>query len=163
MRILFFIFTSFILFSCGNTKWETKSFEGFSIEVPDYLTASTRLNDAADAQFENGVREVYLVVLKETKEEAAGFTFDSYCEVVKENFKKGADAEIINENHVKVNSLSSFQFDSFARVEGYEVFYVAGIFESENNFYQVISWTLKGRKDTYEADLRRIVNSLKEI
>ena len=108
------------------------------------------------------VKEVYLLAIKETKAEAVGFTFDSYCEFVKNNVKETTVGEFENEEHIRVNDMSSLQFGAYEDLDGVMLYFYVGVFESKNNFYQVTGWTLKSKMDEYKDDLKRIVNSLKE-
>jgi len=158
--LLLFVIVTF--FSCGEAKWETKEFNGYTMELPDYLTEANGINEEAEVQYQNVIREVYLVVIRESKADTYGYTFDSYCDFVKNNVKEVTVGEFENEEHVRVNNMSSLQFEAFEDLDGTMIYYFIGVFESENNFYQVLAWTLKSRMDEYKPDLKRMVNSLKE-
>ena len=48
-------------------------------------------------------------------------------------------------------------------VDGINAFYSIGIYEGEENYYQVLSWTLSSKKHTYQNKMKKVLYSFKEI
>lgn len=162
MRFLTLLFILSVFLSCSKTKWEVKEFNGYSVELPDYLTEAKDLNDAAEVQYENNIKEIYFILIRESKDEAVGYTYDSYCDFVKDNFHDGAGNHVENTVLEKINGLLCCQFEVFGQINDIEIYYNVAVYEGKNDFYQLVGWTIKGRMVEYKTDLERIVKSLKE-
>lgn len=48
-------------------------------------------------------------------------------------------------------------------LNGIDVFYKLAVIETNKKFYQVLTWTRADRKEKYEKDLVKIIESVKEI
>lgn len=162
----------------GEVAWKTDKTSGFyEIDLPEHMVASTELNDQATSQFEyvqeegGELKEHYLIVLLETKEEIAtydlGFEFDamSYGEIAVQSLEGGLDSYNILTKNPKVESINGMdcvKYEMEGSLGAVDVFYKLGVFEGEKAFYQVLTWTIKSQKDQFLPHMDKMINSFKE-
>ncbi|MBL0303430.1 MAG: hypothetical protein IPQ23_17310 [Cytophagaceae bacterium] len=70
-KIIFAILVSFIMISCQTTETDqvVTIEKKFSLTLPSFLSKSTELNEDATLQYQNMVKEFYVVVIEDTKSE----------------------------------------------------------------------------------------------
>ena len=136
------------------------------LDVPDYMVKAYGLNDVAKAQFQNTVKETYLILIEEDKEDIkiAGGSFTNPKEYFKffiESF--GIDSiHVISEESTKSGVFPAYQAQINGFVQGLSLFYLVTVIESPSYFYNVISWTLFEKKSELIDDFKKIATSLKE-
>jgi len=162
----------------GEIAWKTDKSTGFyEIEIPEHFEVMNDLNSEATSQFgyvadEGGTtKEHYLIILMETKEEIAsydlGFEFDamSYSELAVQSLEGGLDGyEVITKDPKveKVNGMDCVKSEMRGNLGAVEVFYKLGVFNGENAFYQVLTWTIEDQKEQFGPHMDKIINSFKE-
>ena len=62
----------------------------------------------------------------------------------------------INKMPAKLTTLSG-------TVDGIDAFYSIGIYEGQDSYYQVLSWTLKNKQYSYKTKMNKILYSLAEL
>ncbi len=153
----------------------------FDIKIPDRMDIMTDLNAEASLQYgyvkEMGleVKEHYLIVLMETKEEIETYDLDvefdamSYSEISVESLGNGLDEYNIlttNPEVEKVNGMdcvkSQMQGTLFGPQGNINVYYKLGVFEGDKAFYQVLTWCIEEQKGEFEADMDMIIESFVE-
>jgi hypothetical protein len=142
----------------------------FNINLPDYMSKTIGLNDAAAIQYKSVVKDVYGFVIFDTKEDLqlAEMNFASVKEFY-ENFITDfvADQENrkVSEPVYKTIGGVNFvecdlsYFDSAATIE---IYYLVGIVETKTSFYKVLSWSAADKKDKFKTDFQQILYSLKD-
>jgi hypothetical protein len=162
-----------------DTDWFTvDDNELFTFELPSYMEKTTDLNDEAaceyqyvDSPYQKGGREIYMLVMFETKEEIEeyelDFTFDAknYWELAVESLTEPLKAvkilspELRIENFNEMNLTRSFVFAKFGKIK---VYYNLAVYEGEHAFYQVLAWTVNEHFEYYKPDMERIIESFQE-
>ena len=144
----------------------------FSLRIPGFLTPTKKLHDEASLQYQNLVREFYMIVIDEsrtafdsmiTENEMKEYTtnLDGYAKLVKDQF---ADrVEDLDNIEIKTGQTSKGRdlrfFDANATVDGLKIYYHYGFVEDNKKYYQVISWTLQSKKDKYGPVMLDILKS----
>jgi hypothetical protein len=162
----------------GEIAWKTDSTSGFyTMEIPEHFEQMDGLNEEATSSFgyinenTNPYEEHYLIVLMETKEEIAsydlGFEFDamSYSELAVQSLEGGLDQyEVLTKNPKveTVNGMDCVKNEMKGALGDVKVFYKLGVFEGENAFYQVLTWTIEDQKDQFGPHMDKIISSFKE-
>jgi len=159
-------------------KVEVVTDNKFKLQLPDYLAnVKGELNDEAQLQYMNGLREVYLVALHEPKSE-----FDNYVELgllESDESKSQLDlytnllndmTEESSENYklkqridTVINGNSAIVCHQTKKVDGIETYFVTAFIQGVSDYYQIYSWTLLERKDRYESQLEEMIFSFQEI
>lgn len=158
--------------------WRTISTNSyFDVDIPSKMTISTELNDEASVQYEyvqevaGTVKELYMIVIMETKEEIETYELDmefdalSYGDLSVANLEGGLDTyEVLTKNPEieSINGLDCAKYEMSGSLGAVGVYYKLGVFEGENAFYQVLTWTLEDQKSEFKGDMEKMINSFKE-
>ena len=151
----------------------------YSMSLPDYLTEGNDLNDQASLQYQNIYKEVYVIVIDESKEDFVN-TFKELGEYddsksACDNYAK-AQMESIEGNMETVTSKSAFRKTKLhgcdTRISdvvgtqsgitdamGFTVAFVEG----KENLYMIMTWTFEKDKAKYQDDMDMMINSFKEL
>ncbi|MFC6097154.1 hypothetical protein ACFPVY_10915 [Flavobacterium qiangtangense] len=163
------------LFSCSESKEvETVTIKNkFTIELPDYLSEARDLHQDASLQYQNALREFYVVVIDEPKQEffdIASTTsdfpadFNGYHDILKGGLEDEiAKVDITPTKDLQINGLKAKTFSLTGDIEGTPVYYEVAYLEGKERFYQIVTWTLETSKDKYKDPMQKIINSFKEI
>lgn len=132
----------------------------FSMTLPSYMTKTDSLNDVASLEYQNTIRELYTIVIVETKKEYQQSLQEHELNekypndligfsdlLLKYGFKSQIDISeesnlidtIINQKHARYISITG-------RKEDTDLFLYLGFIEGDAHYYQVIIWTL-GRQE----------------
>jgi hypothetical protein len=162
----------------ADSDWRTISTNSyFDVDIPTKMVISTELNDEASVQYEyveevgGTVKELYMIVIMETKEEIESYELDmefdalSYGDLSVANLEGGLDTyNVLTKEPVieTVNGLDCAKYEMAGTLGTIGVYYKLGVFEGENAFYQVLTWTLEDQKSEFKGDMEKIINSFKE-
>lgn len=158
----------------ANLKWNKVERSTFSIMIPDIIAERTDLNDEADLQYGDVIKEVYIVVLEEPVAEIDPFFSDSllgngqppmeqYSDLIYNQFKESEGIQVIDisERDRQVGSTHDVHtWNCTAKVDNFDAYYELAVYRGPQSYYQVIAWTLLERKDKYKDMLKKMVKSL---
>jgi len=165
--------------SIASDFQEVKVLDKYSLSVPNYMKSTTILNDEATLQYMNGLKETYVVVLDEDKAQIieALKVLDSYTEgdslidnyaryqstAITEGLEGGSPPSEIKS--VVINGKPARVFETNGRLDGvpYDILYILGFTEGEDDVYMIMTWTMKSKAKRYSGTLRQIIKSFKEI
>ncbi len=178
---VFFLFSALLTFAGCNdvfdVKWNKVERATYSLMVPDFITERSDLNDEADLQYGNIIKEVYVVVLEEPVEEIDPFFSDSlggsgepameqYSDLIYNQFKESEGIEVsqISErNRVVKSNFDMHTWNCTAKVDNAEAYYEFAVYRSNQSYYQVITWTLLENKKKYLNVLQTMASSLQPL
>lgn len=148
----------------------------YSLEISNSLTENNTLNTDASLQYSDESREVYIIVIDESKTE--------FVSVFKEA-KKYDDSKSVEKNYriVQMKSLSkgikkkgkvvisSQKIDAceseivnfVGKVKGIKskIFYKIGFITSDEKCYMIMAWTLASNKDKNNEELEKMIKSFR--
>lgn len=173
MKFLFTLLGILIIpfFSISQTTFkEHKGGQEFTLSLPDYMTRTIGLNDAASYQFKSSVKDVYGFVIVDSKEELklAELFFANIKEFFDDfanNFVKDEkDRKMSKPESQKVGELNFMScdityYDTEAKTE---IYYFIGVVETKNCFYKFLCWSSADSKDKFKADFMKTFLSLKD-
>ncbi|TAF67290.1 MAG: hypothetical protein EAZ55_02930 [Cytophagales bacterium] len=153
--------------SCDmETKFERKTAKNglFSLEIADYLKEASELNKTASLQYSNEQKEVYIIVIDDSKKEIGdSYDLKSYFEFASGNIKGGIkDAKLSTPTTKDVNGMKLMVGEITGSFNDIGVYYILATVESKDNFYQVLTWTMEKNKDSFGKDMMKMVESIKE-
>lgn len=150
----------------------------FMIEIPNYMQPNPDLN--ADAKiaysyFEDHitiVKEFYLLVLVDTKEEIESYDLDIEFDAM--SFSKsslnavvsGYDSYKIIEEEVgkeDINGSEAVIYEIEASLGDVNTYHQLAVIEGERAFYQILTWTLLEQKEEFKQPMKKIIYSFEEI
>jgi hypothetical protein len=176
---LIILFSILVSLSACNTKttYETvKTNQKYSLDLPSYLQQGTDLHEDATFQYQNLLKEFYVVVLEDDKTELSKLidenglkeiypkNFTGYSNLLVEGFKENPDVKLDGKfTDWKIGTLDGKHFNLFAKLEDINIYYHYTLIEGKDTYYQVMQWTLADRKDTYKEEMDKIAKSFKEL
>jgi hypothetical protein len=162
-------FMSTAIFSQSTFK-EYKAGHTFDISLPDYMSKTADLNSSAAIQYKNVVKDIYGVVIFDTKEELKLLemnytsTNEFYEDFIKDFLKDEEKRNVSKPKSTKKGEISFIECDAsyFDKEINNSIYYFVGIVETKTAFYKVLSWCSMENKDKYKADFQKILYSLKD-
>ena len=161
----------FFVFGCANKTsfTEVKIDDQYSIQLPSFLERTTKLHKDASLQYENLEKEFYVVVIDENKNELRqynlNFTLASYLDSVKKQVVNNGltDAIVSAGKEMRLDNCNALVGEITGKGSKEEVFYKFAVIESNEHFYQVITWTLKECSEKYSSVMDSVIFSLSEL
>ena len=174
MRKITFLIATILLVGmtvCAQTTMkEYKAGHVFYVSLPDYMTKTTDLNDAASIQFINNIKDIAGYIIFDTKEELelVNLKFSNATEfyetfikdfLVKQKSRKVSEPQIksMNGNNYVESDVTYFDKDSKM-----EIYFYIGIVETKNSFYKLLCYGGIDSKEKYKNDFQAILYSLKD-
>lgn len=148
----------------------------YKISLPDYFELQPGLNDEASLQMGNAEKEIYTIVIDEPTAEFYS-VFDEYelgnlysrdltgfTDMVLETMEIDAGVFDIGEyREVKIDGWNGFQTEFYKYISDLKVYYHFTTIETDENFYQIMSWTFEDKLDVHKENMDKIAQSFKEI
>ncbi len=166
------VIMSFIgLLNCPSLAQEAKFMEKkighvYHVSIPDYMTKTYSLNEAATLQYLNAAKETYVIVIEDSKEQLlqAGIPFKDPVEFYDHFAQTFTDetCQISPKQSLKINGNPAVQVEITKPFGAYNVHYLVTVIESGTHFYKMLAWTIEDYKDKYLLDFKRIASSLRE-
>ncbi len=158
---------------------QTVSVKDYSLDVPEYMSEATDLNAEASLQYQNIVKETYVVVIDEPKDEfmqvfselglydASLSPLENYAQFQSESLLEMmstvADRSDLEYRESNGSRRASFTVTgTIADVPDLSIYYVLGYVEGASTMYTIMGWTLESRIGRYGVDLEQMVASFKE-
>ncbi|VXA92612.1 conserved hypothetical protein [Flavobacterium sp. 9AF] len=161
-----------ILISCESSdKLETIYVNDYKIDLPTYLSKSSQLNEDASLQFQNLFKELYIIVIDETKEEfnkalmengienMFSKDFDGYVKLLSTNLQNNVEMKHKKEKDTLINGMRTKLIMFDGKSEGYDIYYQVAYVEGNEKYYQLMTWTLLDKKDEHENIMNKMVSS----
>lgn len=173
-KFFFLIFTVGSLISCAPENGvEVVNIQGkYSLSIPSFLTKVNNLNEDASLQYQHAWKELYVIVIDETKTEyesaldiynlSSSYSQDlsGYTNLVLDNFTqyRGSDTQegMINNLPAKIVRMEE-------NIDGLDIYFAMAVIEGKENFYQVMTWTLAEKKYQYQEKMQDILYSFNEF
>ena len=138
------------------------------MKVADYLIRTYELNDAASLQYLNTMKEVYMIVIHDTKDELknAGVVFTGASDFLGGfvgNFKaEAADRRLSQEKTFQESGASFAQVELNWTEEDNSFYMLITAIETEQAYYKILMWTLGQYESIYKSDFSTMARSLKD-
>lgn len=138
----------------------------FSIEVPSSWKENNNLSEDATLGAANLVQEGYVLVIVDPFEDLGeSLDLDEYADLILSNMSSNIDNPRYGSEltQVVIDGWPGYQMVLHGEIENLKVTYLITLLERENNFYQVISWTLSSRFDRKREEFQYIAQSFREL
>lgn len=135
------------------------------ITLPAGWSKATDLNDEADLQASRASKEMYFIVLSEDKQAFADDTsLEDYYNIVSNSMTESIkNPRVEGKTQTTVNGYSAIQCDIHGEVDRIKASYLFAVVETENNFHQLIGWSLQYLYDKNKDEIKKVRDSFKEI
>ncbi len=121
------------------------------------------LNDQAVIQVAKAREEFYAIVVPRNKEDFdETANVDDLVTLMQKDMESVVEnAEITDSKPIEINGLRGRQFEVKGSVEKLRVTYIFFVLETEEQYYQIMSWTLTSRFQKNKPILRDVMSSFK--
>ena len=156
----------------------TAEYGDYSLHVPKYMKKTYELNDEASLQYMNALKEAYIIVIDESKQDFIDVYRDleTYDETISplENYRNiqmeslRETITIDNESpakKLKIRNVDAEYVEIDGKVEGvnFEIAYSLGFIEGKEKLYLIMAWTLGDRRTKFEDTYEQVMKSFKEL
>ena len=150
------------------------------LEVYASMNKVSPPNDAAILQFSDPFKELYLLVIREDKDEFSetmSQNRDQYMPYVKDSssllsvygdytaIRMAKNLQGGKDSLVAAKTVHGLPYRGYA-VTGTDqkipLFYMKGTYQGRHSLYQVIIWTMNSRRNLYEGVMKKMAESLQE-
>lgn len=162
----------------NNSKTEEKIVNDlYSIEIDQLLSKTTTLNDEASLQYQNPGKELYIIVIDETKEsfgasveqygEEIGIsenTFRTYADFLLSDYEKVFPTDTKpSKKSKKINGLTAEIYTYNTTFNNLPITMKLAMIEGQDHYYQIMTWTLARYEAEHLDKMNTMINSFKEI
>ena len=169
-----------VLVSCVEGKKSDGSFREIKVEgaylisLPEQMKSTTGLNPEASLQYQDTAREIYLIVLEESKtglepvlkENRENSMLSDYAQMQLEQLGKAMKVKKkIGPKKLIIHKLNGESFEIVGAVPNVkeDLFYSLTFIEGHKKVYTIMCWTLDSQKDAYKATFEQIGKSFEPI
>jgi len=153
-----------------TTMKEYKAGHVFYVSLPDYMSKTTGLNDAAVIQYKNTVKDIAGFIIEDNKEEMelANLKYSSinefYDNFIKDFLIKEKKRNISQPVYQTIGDNKFVECDAtcYSKDSKMDIYYFIGIVETKDAFYKVFCYGGFESKDKYKADFQKLLYSLKD-
>lgn len=147
----------------SNERKEISSDDGKTkITVPGTWTKLAELNKQASLQVGNKSREVYLIVIPDTKADLDNFTLERHHRQTRDRMlQKMKNASATQPVSVTIDGHPALQDELTGTENGTNVVFLHTTVDDGDHFQQILAWTLKSRWQKQNALLREVAASLR--
>jgi hypothetical protein len=162
----------------ANNREVTVASGGYKVSIPNEMVSTTELNDDASLQYQNTSKELYIIVIDESKTDFIKTFSDpemgQYDDKITpvENYRTFQLNSLTSNmttratpvvKKAKINGLDAEIADWTASVPGIpvDIYYRVAFVEGTKNLYMVMTWTLASDKTTNSDQMDQMIQSFK--
>jgi hypothetical protein len=146
-----------------NTK-VIRSTEGCcSVRVPGSWVEEKDLNEQANLQASNRLKELYIIVISESKEDFQDMTLASHSELTRTGFIESLKTpQVTGPTDLAVDNNPGVQYEISGAINNVKVVALHTTVETDAYFHQILAWTIKSRVEKNKPILQSVIKSFKE-
>lgn len=162
------IFGLLLFISTQESKQDNYSTKGsydgaYTLSIPDSFDVQSDLNDAADIQFADDNKSIYVMTINEsTQDFDDSFRVEDYADLAISSFASRVDGFNYVSADYGFSSLPVKDYEIRGSVDGVRIVYYVRLIKLEDRFVQVITWTTPSKIDDNNETMKAIVSSIKE-
>jgi len=169
------VLTLLLLVSCKGKVQTVNIDNRYSLNVPNDFKQVKDLNEEASLQYQNTLKELYLIVIDEPKSAFTKAVKENNLQDTYSNTLKGYSQLITDgmDSSIAVKKMPDFQEKIIAGLKarelsfdglssGNHVYWKLAFIEGNNTYYQIMVWTLADNHKKHEKEMQAIINSFKE-
>ncbi len=135
----------------------------FKLKAPSHWKILSDLNEAASVQVGSPVREQYLIVLTDMKEDFDG-SLTEHASITLEHILTGLDdAQVDGPEHLNINGCQSIRYYITGKIDLTKIKYVQTTISGQKAYYQILAWTIPSKSDEAFEVFDQVVRSFQEF
>lgn len=136
----------------------------YQIQVPAGWKQITNLHEKADLQAADRLREMYIIVLSESKSDFEEMSLDKHSQITIGNLLgRVTSSETSGPTALVINGNPAVQYVVSGTIDNLKITYLHTTVETAKSFNQILAWTLRSRFDQNRAELQNVIQSFKEV
>jgi len=137
----------------------------FQLTIPAGWRQETELNEQAGIQGSNRSREMYIVLITDSRSDfSPEISLAQFTSVTRDSMKREIrPVEATEPTQTTVNGNSALQYEVRGAVEGVNAVYIITTVETSEHYHQIITWTLSSRFEQQKGTLREVSLSFKDV
>ena len=149
--------------------------EKYTLTIPDFLNKTNDLNEDASLQYEHLRKELYVLVIDENKKELYDILeenelVDTYAKSLEGFTKLFLDGfegdpnfpDVPDASDEQINGLPAKIITMDGKAEDVDIHYKIALVEGKDDFYQIMTWTIKSMKAEHSTDMDDLLRSFVE-
>lgn len=146
----------------STTVLTTKDGQG-KVNLPKGWSKDQELNDEADLQASNRSEEMYMIVLTESKKDFRNITLAKHSELTRGTLLKSLTSpKVEGPTQLTINNYPAVQYEIHGGIDNINAAYLHTTVETENNFHQILVWTLESQFSKNRDELQQVTQSFQE-
>jgi hypothetical protein len=134
------------------------------VSIPSGWKEDRDLHDSAELQASNRKKELYVIILSESKEDFQDMTLEKHSEITRGTLVKSlTEPQTSAPTSLKVNGHAAVQYEIRGFINNLSVVYLHTTVETEKNIHQILTWTLKSMYEKNKPILQQVTESFQEV
>ncbi|PSB03343.1 hypothetical protein [Merismopedia glauca] len=138
------------------------------VNLPPGWSKAQGLNDKAELEVSNAPREMYLIVLSESKADfqKAGqdINLPKHSDLTRGILLKSiTNAQTIGPKSITVNGNPALQYEILGIINNINIGYLHTTVETANNYHQIIAYTSQSDFSKNRSEMEEVINSFQEV
>ena len=136
----------------------------YQIQVPTRWKQITNLHEKAGLQAADHLREMYIIVLSESKSDFEEMSLDKHSQItIRKLIERVTSSETSGPTALVINGNPAVQYVVSGTIDNLKITYLHTTVETAKSFNQILAWTLRSRFDQNRAELQNVIQSFKEV
>ena len=169
LLLILLMFPARLVFGQSNVS-ELKVGHVFYIDIPEYMSKTVGINNAASVQFKSVTKDIYGFIIEDSKEELnltdmKFASINEFYDYFVKDFLKDEDKRNISPIHTfKKDEKNYVEMDAsyYDKDAKADIYYYVCIVETKNYYYKILCYSALENKDKFKSDFQKIPLSLKE-
>jgi hypothetical protein len=134
------------------------------VSLPKGWKEHPGLNDMAEIQAANASKNLYIIVLTESKEDFEKMTLVKHSGLTRDGLMEGlSSAEYSGPQKLTVDGKPAIQYIIRGAYDNTNIVYLHTTVEGAKNYYQILVWTIKSGYQKNSAELQQMIEGFKEV
>jgi hypothetical protein len=138
------------------------------VNLPSNWSKTTGLNDKAELEVSNPGKQMYLIILTESKEDfkkaGQNINLQEHSKLTREILGKSiTDAQENGPKSLTINGNNALQYEIFGVNSNLKIAYLHTTVETANNYHQIIAYTSQDAFSNNRAEMEAVINSFQEV
>ena len=134
------------------------------ITIPSSWKEDRELHDTAELQASNRAKELYIIVLSESKQDFQEMTTEKHSEITRATLVSSlTQPQTSAPVTLTIHERPALQYEIRGFINNLSVVYLHTTVETEKNYHQILTWTLKSMYEKNKPFLQKVTESFKEV
>jgi len=163
---LIILATLFLFSGCDSILKEKKINDEqgiFEFTVPALWMSGEKLNDQAQINLSNTLKNAYIILIAENKMDFADMDLSTHSEITLSTIENNlTNAKISDKTEFTINGYDAIQYQVEGMVNNLNAVYIHRTVETNKYFNQILAWSLKSKFESLKPEIIKIIDSFLE-